>query len=245
MGRILTFLYGIICYLFFFAVFLYSIAFVGNLGVPKSIDTGYQGPLFKAVVINLVLLSLFAVQHSVMARPGFKKAWTKFIPEPIERSTYVLLSSILLAFVYWNWQTMNAIVWDVHGTILGSVLYILFWAGWALVLLSTFMINHFDLFGLRQTFLYFDKKEYTPVKFVTPFLYKYLRHPLMTGFIIAFWATPVMTSGHLLFAVVTTGYIVVGAMLEEKDLLDTLGEDYRAYRQCVGMLIPGIMKSKK
>jgi protein-S-isoprenylcysteine O-methyltransferase Ste14 len=180
-----------------------------------------------------------------MARPGFKKAWTKFIPEPIERSTYVLLSSILLAFVYWNWQTMNAIVWDVHGTILGSVLYILFWAGWALVLLSTFMINHFDLFGLRQTFLYFDKKEYTPVKFVTPFLYKYLRHPLMTGFIIAFWATPVMTSGHLLFAVVTTGYIVVGAMLEEKDLLDTLGEDYRAYRQCVGMLIPGIMKSKK
>ncbi len=245
MGRVLVFLYGIISYFIFFIVFLYSIAFVGNLGAMKTIDTGVQGSLATAVIVNLILLSLFAVQHSVMARPGFKEAWTKIVPEPIERSTYVLLSSLILGLIYGYWQPMTGIAWDVGGSVLGTVLTLVFWCGWLLVLLSTFLINHFDLFGLRQTFLHFDKREYTELAFRDPALYKIVRHPLLLGFIIAFWATPTMTTGHLLFAAVTTAYIYVGALLEENDLQKSLGEEYIAYRKRVGMLIPGLMKSKK
>jgi len=245
MGRVLTFLYGIICYMIFFIVFLYSIAFVGNLRVPKSIDSGYQDSLTTAIIINVALLSLFAIQHTIMARPQFKKAWTKIIPEPMERSTFVLLASLILALIYWQWQPMTQVIWNVKGSVLGTVLTLIFWAGWLMVLLSTFMINHFDLFGLRQTFMHFDKRTYTNVRFQTTMFYKLVRHPIMTGFIIAFWATPYMTTGHLLFAVVTTAYIFVGIRFEEKDLVDEIGEDYVTYRQKVGALFPGIMKSKK
>ena len=245
MGRVLIFFYGIVCYLIFFIVFLYSIAFVGNLRVPKSIDSGYQESLTTAIIINVVLLSLFAIQHTIMARPGFKASWTKIIPEPMERSTFVLIASLILALIYWQWQPMTQVIWNVQGSVLGTALTLVFWGGWAMVLLSTFMINHFDLFGLRQTFMHFDKREYTWIGFSTMGLYKLVRHPIMTGFIIAFWATPYMTTGHLLFAVVTTAYIFIGIRFEEKDLVAEIGEDYVTYRQKVGALFPGLMKAKK
>lgn len=244
MARILTFLYGIIAYAVFFVTFLYAIGFVGNIIVPKSIDSGVQGVFTKSILINVILLGLFAVQHSVMARPAFKRWWTKIIPETIERSTYVLLSSLLLALLFWLWQPMTGLIWDINNVFGSSILTGLFWLGWIIVLLSTFMINHFDLFGLRQVFLYLQKKEYTSVEFKSPALYRYMRHPIMTGFIIAFWATPQMTTGHLLFAIATTAYILIGIQLEERDLLKFYGESYNQYRRQVSMLIPILRKKR-
>jgi len=231
--------YGLLAYVVFFATFLYAIAFVGNLPVPQSIDVGgVASPTGTALLINLVLLSVFAIQHSVMARPGFKKAWTRIVPESVERSTYVLLSSGALILMYWMWRPMTGVVWSLEGSMVGGILTALFWLGWLVVLLSTFMINHFDLFGLRQVWLRFKGQEYTYSNFVMRWLYNYVRHPIMLGFLIAFWATPVMTMGHLLFAVMTTGYIVIALQLEERDLVAVHGETYQEYQSTTPMLIP-------
>jgi len=238
MGRVLAFLYGLIAYAVFLYAFLYAIGFVGNLVVPKSIDSGVAGPFAKALFVNAGLLLLFAVQHSVMARPGFKAWWTKFVPKPVERSTYVILASLILIIMYKFWIPMPAIIWDISGTAFGSVLDILFWVGWILVLLATFMINHFELFGLQQVFFHLRNKEIPHNKFTTRFLYQFVRHPIMLGFLIAFWSASVMTVGHLVFSIATTGYIIVGVLLEERDLLNYLGDEYREYRRKVSMFIP-------
>jgi len=243
MNRALAFSYGVISYLVFFLSFLYAIGFVGNLVVPKSIDSGAEGPFVASLVIDIILLSIFALQHSVMARPAFKLWWTRYVPVPIERSTYVLLSSLALILLYWLWQPMTGVIWSVENRAGAMILNILFWAGWIFALLSTFMINHFDLFGLRQTYLQLKNREYTEIEFTTPGLYRYIRHPIMTGFIIAFWATPHMTTGHLLFAVVTTLYIIVAVQFEERDLIRSFGDSYKDYRRQVSMLFP--LKSKK
>lgn len=238
MGRLLSFLYGFASYLFFLVVFLYAIGFVGNLLVPKSIDSGAPAPLAEALAINALLLGIFAVQHSVMARPGFKRVWTRIVPHSIERSTYVLFASLALALLFWQWRAMPELVWNVESAAGQAALHLLFAAGWAIVLASTFMISHAHLFGLRQVHDHFRGKEPRPMRFETPALYRHLRHPIMLGFLIAFWATPGMSWGHLLFAVATTGYILIGVKLEERDLVAALGDRYRAYRQHVPMFIP-------
>ncbi len=218
--------------------FLYTIGFVGNLIVPKTIDSGPVGPVTTAFIVNLILLSLFAVQHSVMARPGFKKWWTQFVPRPVERSTYVLFTNLILILLFWQWRPMADVVWQFENTAGRFVLIGLFWIGWGIVLLSTFMIDHFDLFGLRQVYLHLRGLEYTPGEFKTTALYRYVRHPIMLGFVIAFWATPEMTQGHLLFAIATTGYILIGIQFEERDLRTSLGQRYNEYSRQVSMLIP-------
>lgn len=243
MGRAIAFLYGIIAYLIFFVTFLYAIGFVGNVFVPKGIDTGSEGPLVISIIVNLILLSVFALQHTIMARPGFKAAWTKIIPKSVERTTYVLLSSLALVLIYAYWMPMHGNIWDVSGTALGTVLEIVFWAGWGIVLTSTFMIDHFDLFGLRQVYFNLKGQEATPGGFRKLIFYKLVRHPIMTGFIIAFWATPTMTAGHLLFAAVTTAYIYIAVKhFEEKDLVAEIGDEYVSYQKEVGSFIPGIGK---
>lgn len=231
---------GVVSYALFFASFLYAIGFMGNFLVPKSIDSGATGPLGTALLINGALLMLFAVQHSVMARPGFKQWWTKFVPEPLERPIYVLASSVALILLFWLWRPMGGTIWHVENTLGVSLLYGVFAAGWLLILVSTFLINHFDLFGLRQPWLYFRGKKYTPLTFTTPWPYRVVRHPLYVGWLIAFWATPTMTSAHLVFAIATTAYILVAIRLEEKDLVDAHGTDYENYRKSVPMLIPGL-----
>jgi len=236
--RIAAFLYGVVCYVFFLAVFLYAIGFVGNIGVPKSIDSGTAPPLAQALIINILLLSLFAIQHSGMARIGFKRVWTRLVPEPVERSTYVLIASAVLAVVMWGWQPMPSEIWHVQNSTGRMVLLGLFGLGWFAVLLSTWLVDHFGLFGMRQVYCYAKGVPYQPPQFKTPGLYKMVRHPLYLGFIVAFWSTPVMSAGHLLFAAMCTGYIVVAIQFEERDLIHFYGDAYRAYRQRVSMLIP-------
>lgn len=240
MTRLLTIVYGGLCYLAFLAVFTYSIGFVGNMVVPRTVDRGVAASTAGALAVNVLLLGLFAVQHSVMARPAFKRWWTRFVPKPIERSTYVLIASMVLALLFWQWRTMPTEIWDVTWQPGRVVLWAVFAAGWVTVLLSTFLISHFDLFGLRQVFLAWRGIPYTNLRFRTSMLYRAVRHPLMLGFIVAFWATPTMTAGHLLFAVATTGYIVIAIQLEERDLSAELGDEYRDYRNRVPMLVPGV-----
>lgn len=244
MKRILFFLYGVVSYSIFFGVFCYLPGFIGNFLVPKSIDSGAGGPLGEALLINAALLTLFAVQHSVMARKGFKDWLTKFIPQQIERSTYVLLSSLAVIVLYWQWRPMGGVIWEIQEPTISSVLYGLLIFGWLLVLVTTFLINHFDLFGLRQVWLYLRKKEYKPLGFVTPGPYKMVRHPLYLGWLFLFWATPFMTAAHLVFAIATTAYILVAIQLEEKDLVKEHGKKYIEYRKNVPMIFPTGKKQK-
>ncbi|MGX9671379.1 methanethiol S-methyltransferase [Mycobacterium sp. HM-7] len=240
MKRYLTLGYGVLCYAVFLASFLYAIGFVGNVVVPRTVDHGITASIGEAVVVNLILLGLFAVQHSVMARPAFKRMWTRIVPQPIERSTYVLMSSLLLGLLYWQWRSMPQVVWHVGAPAGRYVLLTLFWVGWAIVLLSTFMISHFDLFGLRQVYLAWRGEPYRDMTFRTTLFYRVVRHPIMVGFIVAFWATPTMTAGHLMFALATTGYILIAVQFEEHDLVASLGDAYRDYRDEVPMMIPGL-----
>ena len=233
-----AFVYGVVSYLVFLASFLYAIGFVGNLVVPKSIDTGPAGPLAEALLVNVLLLGLFALQHSVMARRGFKRWWTRFVPPSVERSTYVLCSSLLLLLLYWSWQPILGVVWHVENRVGVMALAALFWLGWALVLYCTFAIDHFDLFGLRQVWFRLRGIEYVAVPFVQSRLYRLVRHPLMVGFLIAFWSTPTMTQGHLLFSLAITGYVLLAILLEERDLVEVHGEAYVQYRREVRMLVP-------
>ncbi|MGL3106226.1 methanethiol S-methyltransferase [Bradyrhizobium sp. BR 1432] len=236
--KFVAFLYGIAAYLVFFVTILYAIGFVMGLVVPKTIDTGTATPPVEAVIVNLLLMSLFAIQHSVMARQSFKAWWTQFVPKPVERSTYVLLASLSLLLLFWQWRPLPAVIWEVQDPDLAVTLVTLSFAGWVLVFTSTYMINHFELFGLHQVTNHLVGKEAAPARFKTPLLYNFVRHPIYLGFIIAFWAAPVMTAGHLLFAAVTTLYIFVGIALEERDLIDLFGDEYRQYKQRVSMLIP-------
>lgn len=236
--RITAFAYGLLCYLVFFGTFLYAIGFIGNLIVPKSIDSGAEGPLPQALLINAGLLGIFAVQHSLMARQWFKRAWTKLIPEPVERSTYVLFSSLSLLLLFWQWQPMGGVVWEVENTLGSLALQTVYATGWLIVLGSTFLINHFDLFGLRQVYLYLRGRPYSPLGFRTPGPYRYVRHPLYLGWLLVFWAAPVMTVAHLVFALATTNYILIAIQLEEKDLTRFYGDAYRRYRKLVPMIIP-------
>lgn len=244
MKRVLFFLYGVICYFIFFGTFLYAIGFIGNLFVPKSIDSAVTTPLGEALLINTALLSLFALQHSVMARQGFKKWWTQFVPKPIERSTYVLFTNLCLILMFWQWQPLGGVIWNLEGSFITGIMYGLYAFGWITVLITTFLINHFDLFGLRQVWLYLVGKKYTNLGFVTPGPYKLIRHPLYLGWLLVFWSTPVMTVAHLLFAVVTTAYIFFAIRLEEKDLVSIHGRDYAEYKNKTPMMLPFGRKQK-
>jgi protein-S-isoprenylcysteine O-methyltransferase Ste14 len=237
MGRVLAFVYGVVAYAIFFVTFLYAAGFVGNLGVPKGLDAPATTPLATALLINLALLTLFALQHSVMARPAFKQWWTRVVPPPVERSTYVLASSLALLLLFWQWRPLGGVVWDVQDPRGRGLLHAAFVFGWLLVLVTTFLINHFDLFGLRQVWLHLRGRPYTPLPFTTPGPYRLVRHPLYVGWLFAFWATPTMTVTHLLFAGVTTAYILLAIRLEERDLVAAHPE-YAAYRRRVPMLIP-------
>ena len=238
--RLLAFGYGLIAYTLFLGVYLYAIGFIGDFAVPTRLDSSAQGPIGWALLINLLLLGLFAVQHSVMARPGFKAVWTRIVPKPVERSTYVLFSSLALVLMFAFWQPMGVVIWNVESPVARAVLYGLMTTGFLIVLVATFLINHFDLFGMRQVWLYLCGRKYTPLRFKTPLFYKYVRHPLYVGWLMAFWAAPTMTVAHLVFAVMTTAYILVAIQFEERDLITIHGEHYVHYRREVPMLIPRV-----
>jgi len=238
-ARVAAVAYGIASYLVFTCSLLYAVGFIGNYLVPRSIDIGPAGGLARAILTDVALLGLFAVQHSVMARQGFKKLWTKIVPPAVERSTYVLFASLALVVLFWKWEPIGGAVWVVQNPDLRMALQGLSLVGFGIVLVSTCLINHFDLFGLRQVFLYLKGQPYTPLGFRTPAFYKYVRHPIYLGFIIAFWATPAMTIAHLVFAVATAAYILVAIRLEERDLVEFYGDRYEAYRSQVSMLLPG------
>lgn len=238
MGRIVALLFGLASYVVFFGTFLYAIGFVSGLVVPKDIDAGPEVRIDEAVAINLLLLTLFAFQHSIMARTGFKRWWTQLVPHSVERSVYVLLASLVLIALFVHWRPIPIVVWSVSSPVLAMALLGLSMFGWLLVLVSTLLINHFELFGLRQVFLNLAGRKMPPPEFRTPSLYKVVRHPLYLGFVIAFWATPTMTVGHLMFAAVTTAYILVAIAFEERDLIEAFGDEYRRYRERVSMLIP-------
>lgn len=240
MSRTIGLLYGVLVYVAFLIVFLYAIGFVGNVAwLPKTIDSGVAGTgTVAALVINVVLLGLFAVQHSVMARRGFKRAWTRVVPAFAERSTYVLASTLLLALLFWQWRPMTGVVWSVENALAAGVLWAVFALGWITTIVSLFLIDHLELFGLRQVYAHWRGSKFSPPSFKTPALYRVVRHPIYLGFVLAFWATPQMSIGHLLFAIATTGYILVGVWFEERDLIANFGEKYREYRQRVPMLVP-------
>ena len=236
--RLLFFAYGAVCYLLFLATFLYAIGFVGDLLVPKALDGAPVAPFWPSLAIDALLLTLFAVQHSVMARPWFKKRWTRIVPPALERSTFVLFASLALALLMWQWRPLGGEIWSVTNPAARAILLALFGCGWGLVLLATFLINHFDLFGLRQVWLYLRGKEYSRLRFATPGPYRLVRHPLYLGFLLAFWATPRMSVTHLVFAAVTTAYILVAIQFEERDLVHELGPAYADYRRRVPMILP-------
>lgn len=241
MKRWLAMLYSVAVYVCFFGVFLYLIGFMGNMVVPQTID----GEVIEintlwAMVVDSALILLFGLQHSIMARESFKRWWTKIIPPPVERSTYVLIASLLLMLLMWQWRPIGGTVWQIENRIAWALIWALFWVGWAVVFVSTWLINHFELFGLQQSYAYWRQRPLTPPKFQTPFLYKWVRHPMQLGILIAFWSTPQMTRGHLLFATGMTLYILIGLYFEERDLLKRFGSKYRSYRRVTAMLIPGL-----
>jgi len=238
LGKVLGLVYGVLAYVVFLASFLYAVGFVGNFLVPRTIDQGPRTDLVTALPVDLGLLAIFAIQHSVMARPGFKALWTRIIPASLERSTYVLLSSLLLFLIFWQWRPVGTVVWDVSSGAGRAVLLALFALGWTIAVASTFMISHLDFFGLRQVYRHLRGKVHEPPGFVSRGFYRMVRHPIMLGFILAFWAAPTMTLGHLVFAIATTAYILIGVRLEERDLLAMLGDSYDRYRRRVPMLIP-------
>jgi protein-S-isoprenylcysteine O-methyltransferase Ste14 len=238
MARFVALCYGIGAYAAFLFTILYAIGFVGNFLVPKSLDTGPSASVGAAIGVNLLLLGLFAVQHSVMARPSFKRWWTRFVPKSVERSTFVLFASLALLLLYWQWRPLPQTIWNVEGAA-GTALLAAFWIGWALVFISTFLIHHFELFGLRQVVAAWARRTLPEPTFKTPLLYRYVRHPIYLGFLLAFWGTPHMSAGHLLFALATTGYILLGIQLEERDLIGQFGHQYLHYRARVNMLLPG------
>ena len=238
MAGLVAVIYGAVAYSASLVALLYLIGFVGNLIVPKSIDSGTAGPLIQSAVIDVMLIALFAIQHSVMARQGFKRWWTRIVPSSVERSTYVLSTSLVLLILYWQWQPIPGPVWTVQDPVAAGAINGIFWLGWVVLVASTFMLNHFELFGLSQVFARLFGKRLSDAKFRTPLLYRYVRHPIYLGVLLAVWATPAMTAGHLLFALVITGYILIGVQLEEHDLIQQFGEQYRRYRQNAAMLVP-------
>lgn len=240
MKRVTVFMYGLMCYLVCLGTFLYAIGFIGGFGVPTTLDGKPVLPPLQAIAIDFGLLAVFAVQHSVMARPWFKRWWTRLVPPAAERSTYVLFSSVLMILMFVAWQPIGGVVWQAESTFARAAALNLYAFGWALLFFSTVLINHFDLFGVRQVWLYLRGQEYTHPKFSTPVLYKFVRHPLYVGWLMVFWAAPTMTAAHLLFAIMTTAYILVAIRWEEKDLADLHGEQYRRYRESVPMLVPSL-----